>query len=75
MSNLTTGERIQVRQTLQSPQWQTVERVANLICDEIAYDRKLGETQWKTLQKTVHDQGQIDGIKRLIKELYNLAQS
>ena len=72
---LTNPERIQIRQLLQTPQWQTAERVANEMCDDLAKDTKLRDTEWETLKTTVYDEGQLSGIKRLIKELYNIAQN
>ena len=72
---LTNQERIQIRQLLQSPQWATAERVANEMCDDVTKDTKLRDTEWETLKTTVYDEGQVNGIKRLIKELYDIAQS
>ena len=67
------NEKSQIKALLQSPQWKTVEQVANELCDKVAYDSKVRDTEWDTLKTTLIDEGQVRGIKRLIQELYNLA--
>lgn len=73
--NLTQGEKIQIRQLLQSPQWKTAELVANQISDEIAYNPKTRDNEWETLKSVLIEEGKIQGIKQFIQELYKLAQS
>lgn len=72
--NITNQEKMQVRQLLQSPQWQVFERLSDMLCDQIAYDPKLKPTEWETAKTVAYDQGRVDGIKDLIKELYTLAR-
>ena len=67
-------EKTQIRQALQTPQWRTVEAIANEICDKIAMDSVIRPTQWETLKTALLNEGQIQGIKRLVQELYQLAQ-
>ena len=64
----------QVRQILQDPRWQVTEQIANELCDKISYESKVRDTEWETLKCTLVDEGQVQGIKRFIKELYNQAQ-
>lgn len=62
-----------IKQLLQSPQWQVAERLANELRDQIAYESKVGGTEWESLRKLLGDDGQIRGIERFIKELYKVA--
>ena len=50
---ITQGEKQQIRQLLQQPQWQIAERVANELCDKIAYDAKQKETQWQLIKSAM----------------------
>ena len=71
---LTKGERQQIRQILQTPQWATVDRLANLLCDKISYSSKVKDTEWETLKTVLTEEGEVRGIKRLIQEMFNQAQ-
>lgn len=71
---ITQSERDQIRQMLSEGRWRTAERIANDICDKIAYQSKVRDTEWDTLKTTLIDEGKIIGIKDFIKELYNQAQ-
>ena len=72
--DLTTGERTQIRQILQSPGWQTAERLANILCDKIAYQSKVKDTEWETIRTALMEEGEVRGVKRFIQEMYNQAQ-
>ena len=72
---ITQGEKGQIKAILQSPQWQTVERIFQDLCDRIAYEPVVRETEWDTLKTSLINEGKVRGIKDLLKELYNLAQS
>ena len=72
--DLTTGERMQLRQILQNPMWQTVERLATLLCDKISYETKTKESQWDTIKATIGSESEIRGIKRFIQSIYEQAQ-
>lgn len=71
---ITATERQQIKYILQSPQWQTIERVAHLLCDKISYDSVVMETEWDTLRTAILNEGKTRGIKELIQELYREAQ-
>ena len=72
--NLTQGEKIQIRQILQSSMWPTAERLANLIIDQIKEQPSLDETEWKTLQNVLTREGEVRGIRRLIQGMYEIAK-
>lgn len=72
---ISSGERKQILQLLQSPQWQTVERFAQILTDSIRSDSVVAETEWETIKKTLLREGQEQGIKRLIQELYTIAKN
>ena len=71
---ITSGEKNQIRTLLQSPQWQTVESLANELIAKINADPKVSDKQWITLRKVLLGEGEVNGIKRLIRELYKAAQ-
>lgn len=68
---MTTNEKSLIRQLMQSPQFSVLENLSKELVDKIAFDSKLRDTEWETLKATVFDAGQIEGITRFIKELYN----
>lgn len=72
---ISNSESMQIRQLLQSPQWGTFETMANVLCDRIKYDTVSAENQWEYVSKTLQNDGQILGIKRLLREAYNHAQN
>ena len=70
----TTGEKEQIRQLIGTPQWATVEALANQLCETIERDTVVGDSEWDTLKKALLDEGQVRGIRKFIAELYKEAQ-
>ena len=70
---MTKPEQQHIKALLQSPQWQVAEKIANELCDKIAYEPKAREDQWSTIYAVLGMEGEIRGIKRFIKELYETA--
>ncbi len=64
----------QIRTLLQDPRWQDIESIANRICDQIAYESTVRDSEWETTKTTLINEGQVQGIKRLLKQLYEIAQ-
>lgn len=71
---ISTVEKSQIRQLLSSPQWQTLERVANDLMAKIREDTPIRDTEWDTIKALLAQEGKVQGIKELIQELYKLAQ-
>lgn len=71
----TPSERQQIKQLLQTPQWTTAERVANLLIEQTRDHPVLAETEWQTMQNLLMREGEARGIKRFINELYQQAQN
>jgi len=67
---MTKGERDQIKLILQDSKWQTVERLANVLCDKISYDSVVRSSEWDTISTALTNEGQVRGIKRFIQELY-----
>ena len=63
------NQRGQIRQLLQSPQWRTVEEIANNMISKIKEDTVVRNTEWDTLQAALLNEGQIRGIRNFIQEL------
>ena len=72
---ITKQEKAQIRSILQSPQWGSVEHLANELCSKITGDSPLRETEWETLRSVILQAGQVEGIKRLLQELYLCTQN
>jgi hypothetical protein len=72
---ITQGERQQIQQILSSPQWATIERVGNLLIEQIKEQPTIDKTQWQTLQNILIREGEVRGIRRLLQELYNQVAS
>lgn len=72
---LSNPEKMQLRQLVQSPQWGTMERLANMLCDKMKEESAVKDTEWDTLKTTLLNEGIIRGIKSLVKEVYENIQS
>jgi len=70
---ITKNERAQLKALIQDPKFRTLERMADLLCDKIAYESSVRESEWETLKTTVEQEGKVRGIKQLIQELYEEA--
>jgi len=70
---ITNGERGQIRQVLSTPQWQTVERMAEILCQSIKDSPVVKDTEWDTLRTALLNEGEVRGIRRFIQELYTQA--
>lgn len=71
---LTNSEKSQIRLILSSPQWQTVERFAEMYRVKIRNESVLQDTEWDTIKIAVFNEGQIQGITRFFQELLNQSQ-
>ena len=71
---LTKMERDQIRHIIQSPQWQTIERVAELYVQKLKEQSTTRSTQWETLKATLIEDGQIMGIRNFFQELHRESQ-
>lgn len=68
---ITAQEKSQIRQIIQSPQWSTIERFANLVCQNIESNSSVRDSEWDTIKATLEQSGQVQGIRRFIQELYD----
>lgn len=68
---LTPQEQSQIRAMLSSPQWKTIERVAELVRAEVKEDSCLRSTEFDTIVTLAKNEGKRDGIKDFIQRLYN----
>lgn len=63
----------QIRQVLQSPQWQAAEALANELCRRIREQAIVKDDWTQTLQEAYLQEGQIRGIRSFLQELYKAA--
>lgn len=68
---MTTNEKRLIHQLLQSPQYPVLENLKKEIIDKILADTKVMDTEWDTIKKTLIDEGQVQGINRIFKEIFN----
>lgn len=67
-------ERNRIKNLIQGQDWPLLERCADELCNKIALERKLKNTVDEIAIKAVHDDGQIEGIKRFLRELLEEAK-
>uniref|UniRef100_A0A7V3N4Q5 Uncharacterized protein n=1 Tax=candidate division CPR3 bacterium TaxID=2268181 RepID=A0A7V3N4Q5_UNCC3 len=63
-------EKSQIRSLLQSSQWKTIEKLADLICEKIKDEPISTESEWETAKTVLEKEGQIKGIRRFIQEIF-----
>ena len=68
---LTELEKSQVRGLIYSPQWKSIERVAELVIQKFRGENTLKETEWETLRDTVLKEGRAQGVEQFFQELLN----
>ena len=64
-------EKSQVRGLVFSPQWKTIEKVAELVIQKFRGENTLKETEWETLRDTVLKEGKAQGVEQFFQELLN----
>lgn len=70
---ITNIERQQIQQLLQAPQWQTVERLAHVLIEQIRDQPSVGDTEWDTIKRAFSIDFEVRGIRRFLQECYNQA--
>ena len=71
MPDLNKTEKEQIRFLVESSQWQTLERLANLLCSKIRENSPLGDSEWETLKNVFMREGEVQGIKKFLQEIQN----
>lgn len=72
---LSKPERSQIKQLIQNPAWRTVENVAEQLISTLRGNSVVRETEWETLKAALIGEGEEQGIRRFIQDLYNNAQN
>lgn len=68
---LTELEKSQVRGLTNSPQWATIQKVAELTIQQFRGENSLKSTEWETLRDTILKEGRAQGIEQFFQELLN----
>lgn len=63
----------QIRQLVQSPQWKSVEHVAEQLIAKIQDNSPLRETNDETLKELFMQEGKVRGIREVFQELMIIA--
>ena len=72
---ITDSEKSILRNLIQSPPFRVVENIANELIEHIKDQSNLKDTEWETAKSVALEEGQIQGIRQLIQEIYRLAQN
>ncbi|MFA5163920.1 MAG: hypothetical protein WC441_05395 [Patescibacteria group bacterium] len=75
MLKLSEQELSQLRQLRYSPQWQTLERVAELFSESIQKGKVAKRTEWNFIQGVLEKEGRIQGIKDFLEEINKLSEN
>ena len=67
---ITSQEKSQIKALIYSPQWKTIERVAELLVAKIQEENPVRDSEYETLKTLLMQEGQKQGIKRLLQELF-----
>ncbi len=70
---ITKTDKSVIKQFLQSPQWKVIQEVLEEYINRLKDQSNLRDTEWETAKAVAFEEGQIQGIKSLIQELYKLA--
>ena len=62
-------EKAQVRSIIFSPQWKTIEKVAEDIIQTFRGENTLRDTEWLTVRDTVFKEGKAQGVEQFFQEL------
>lgn len=62
-------EREQIRSLLRSPQWRTIQDVANEVCAKLKNEAEAKGTEWETISTFLLADGGAKGIIRFMQEL------
>ena len=71
---LTPQERSQIRGIIQSPQWKTIERVADLLIKKIQDNSPIRDNSDDTLKELYLNEGQVRGIRNFLQKLLDDSQ-
>jgi dihydroneopterin aldolase len=71
---ITSSEKNLLKNLIQSPGFRIVENVAKELIEQVKDQSNLRETEWETAKNVALEEGQIGGIRKLLQELYRLAQ-
>ena len=67
---LSSQEKAQLRALIQSPQYKTLERLASLLIDKIQNNVPIRENEYETMKTLFMQEGQKEGIKKLLQEIF-----
>ena len=70
---ITDHDKVVLKNLLFSPQWKVVELVASLMIQDIQKQSKVADSEWETLRKVIHAEGEERGIHRLFQQIQEFA--
>lgn len=67
---LSKAEKAQIKALLQSPQWGSLDHLVKDVLESVKENSLVKETEWETLKATLIQEGQVQGITRLVQEIW-----
>ncbi|MEK7112178.1 MAG: hypothetical protein AAB875_02520 [Patescibacteria group bacterium] len=64
-------EKSQIRGLIYSPQWKTIEKIAELFIQKARGESTVNGTQWEMMRDTLLGQGKAQGVEQFFQELLN----
>lgn len=71
---MTEAEKSQIKGLIFSPQWKTIEKVAENLIQKFRGENTLRDTEWETLKDTLMKEGRAQGVEQFFQELLNQCQ-
>jgi len=67
---LSPQQKSSLKMFLQSPQWQTIQFLADEYIKRVNARSILQDSEWETLKQTCLKEGEVQGIRNFIQELF-----
>lgn len=71
---LTNEQKNRLKVFISSPDYQIVIKVSEMLKEDIRKEYAIKDTEWETLRNAVHKEGKLEGINKLLQELFTNAK-
>jgi len=71
---LSESEKSQLRDLIQSGRWNLITMLAEDFCKRLRDNPTIGTSEWELVRETLRREGQIEGVKAFLQELFNSLQ-
>ena len=70
---ITDQQRILLKRLIFSPEWNALEYLVEILCDEIKNRPKIMDNEWETIKKTIGYDGEERGMRGLMQKIIDEA--